>query len=179
MKRTVEVDFSKPLPEHALSLLRDRELILLDSNKLINLARGLEGGWLRKILLEWQRFGVKAVCAICDFVLRESKNAENWTLGKVTVQRLLKEVAESREGMYVEVATPIRNVEADARALFYNLLPKAERRLLLKAEDVSPTDKCLILIARYAERNGIHASITTEDLKLADLSKKLGVEVRL
>lgn len=146
---------------------------------MIELARDTGPEWLRRIITEWRRYGAKAVCGVCDFIRDECRNAESWTLGEVKVPHFLKRVAESAEGMYFEIQTPIKAVEADGRAAFFNTLQKAERRRLIKADDVEATDKCLILVAKHLKKNGLKVSIATEDRELAKLCEELGINVRL
>ncbi len=175
MKYTVHIDLTQPLPAHANALLHGRELMLLDSNVLIALSYGAEEEWVRRILVEWRRYGAKAVCGICDFIHKEAINAENWMIGRVTVGSFLKKIAESRDGMYIEVSTTIKDVNADGRAEFLDLLPKQQRIRLIKSWDVSPTDKCLLVVAVYLGWNGVNASVRTRDRALVDLCKEFGI----
>jgi len=178
LKRVVEVDFQRPLAEHAYILLSQREIVLLDSNTLILLARGSGPTWVRKLLFEWEKFSLKAVCGVCDFIRRESVNAEKWKLERVKVQSLLSDVAESPSGMYVEFETPIGEVEADSRDAFINVLPKVLRRKLMREDGLSGTDKCLVLVAWYLQQNGLNVSVATEDEALARMCGEFNVKVR-
>jgi hypothetical protein len=178
LKRVVEVDFRRPLAEHAYCLLCRRETVLLDSNTLILLARGSGPTWVRRLLFEWEKLGLKAVCGVCDFIRRESVNAEKWRLEGVKVQRLLSQAAESPGGMYVEFETPIGEVEADSRDAFIDVLPKALRRKLMREDGLSGTDKCLVLVAWYLQQNGLNVSVATEDEALARMCGEFDVKVR-
>jgi hypothetical protein len=178
LKRVVEVDFQRPLTEHAYILLSQRETILLDSNTLILLARGSGSTWVRRLLFEREKFGLKAVCGVCDFIRRESVNAEKWKLERVKVQRLLGDVAESPSGMYVEFKTPIGEAEADSRDAFIDVLPKALRRKLMREDGLSGTDKCLVLVAWYLQQNGLNVSVASEDEALARMCGEFDVKVR-
>ena len=179
MKRVVELDFQRPLAEHACRLLRQRETVLLDSNTLILLARGSGPAWVKRLLFEWKEFGLKAVCGVCDFIKRESINAEKWKLGGVKVQSLLSEAAESPSGMYVEFKTPIGEAEADGRDVFIDVLPKALRRKLIRDSGLSGTDKCLVLVAWYLRENGLSVSVATQDEALARACEGLSIKVRV
>jgi len=178
LERVVEVDFKRPLAEHAYCLLCRREPILLDLNTLILLARGSGYAWVRRPLFEWEKFGLKAVCAVCDFIKRESVNAERWKLEGVKVQSHLSDAAESPDGMYVEFKTLIGEVEADSKDAFIDVLPKAMTRKLIRDSGLSGTDRCLAVVAWYLQQNGLNVSVATEDEALARMRREFDVKVR-
>jgi hypothetical protein len=178
LKHVVEVDFYESLAKHVYDFLQRREVVLLDSNTLITLSRESGSQWLRKLLLEWRKYGARAVCGVCDFIKRESVNAEKWRLGEVKVQGLLSGAAENPDAAYVEVKTPIMEVEAESRDKFADVLPKAERRRLIKNRELSGTDKCLILVAWHMQQNGLNVSVATEDAALARMCGELSIKVR-
>ena len=176
MRRIVEVDFHKPLVEHAYRLLREKEAVLLDSNTLILLAHGSGPMWVRRLLFEWEKYGLKAICGICDFIARESVNVEKWKLNGTAVRGFLSEAAES--GAYVELKTPVRSVDAGSRDMFVNVLPKAQRNRLVRNHRLSGTDKCLILVAWHLRGNGVNVSIVTEDDAMKQACEELMIKTR-
>lgn len=174
MKYSVSIGFDcEPLLP---PILNGRELILLDTNALIDVSRAGEPEWIRKILFEWGKYGLKAVCGVCDFIRREAVSVENWLFGRVTVLGFLREIERGGGSAYVEVKTPVYNELADKRGLLIDLLPKGDRRIVISDGETSQTDKCLAVVAKYLSQLGQPTSIATADRALLRLSKALSIK---
>ena len=179
MKYEIYVDdFTHSLPINVKEWVGKRELILMDANILIWLARSMKTNWVRKLLVDWRKFGARAICGICDFIKIEALNAEKWRCKKRLIRRFLSNIEESAEGMYIELKTPIKDVEADSRSVFANILPKPIRRILIREKFLSGTDKCLILVAIYLKNSDFDISILTHDKILFATCINLGLKTR-
>jgi len=185
LKVQVRISHLPPLEDCSgdeLGLLKHYEAILLDTNVLNRIA--YEGCRLLQPLINlmynWRTVKPTAVCCVCDFIRIESLNVERWEFGDTRVRRLLKEVAENENGLYVELKTPIKEVIADQRKRFIDLFPKAYRHVLIKKYgDLSGTDVCLLIIALYLAMYGASASIATFDKTLLMACDEFGIKTFL
>lgn len=176
MRRVLSFDFTPTTANHVKALLQGRELVLLDSSALISLVRTGQPAWILKLIVEWRKYGARAICGVCDFIRREAVNAERWYYGAATVQSFLKEASRRPSAMYVEVETPVTDV--DDRATLIDTLPRNGRRILISADDLSVADKCLILVSATLKGCGVKNSVATMDRGLMEAGLKVGVKVR-
>ena len=78
----------------------------------------------------------------------------------------------------VEIQTPIRSKSADQRSSFADLLPRVLRRKVIR-RNLSGTDKSLLVVAWYLQREGLKVLVATRDRELIEACWELGIEACL
>jgi len=78
----------------------------------------------------------------------------------------------------VEIQTPIRSKSADQRSSFADLLPRVLRRKVIR-RNLSGTDKSLLVVAWYLQREGLKVLVATRDRELMEACRELGIKASL
>jgi len=179
------MDFSFPNEENTpiLEWLKNFRVFLLDANVLKVIAYRDDDRTrlvqpLARLMTERNK-GLRGVCGIADFVKIECFNMERHILGGgVKIRKFLKTVENNTDGFYVEFRTPIRRIHADDRKKLLDVLPRKERRILLKkCRWLSGTDASLLVLAVFLEIFGISVVVTSFDRDVAETSEELGIPV--
>jgi hypothetical protein len=157
--------------------IRDYKPILLDANVLMSIARSVEQfPAVSQLIRNWKNMRTTSAAFIADFIRLEALNAERWSRETSCVRRFLKEVEESKEGFYVEMRTPIKEVVADSRSRYLDLLPKRDRRILMQGyPQLSGTDISLLIMAIFMRNAGSRVHLASIDKELIGAAKALGV----
>jgi hypothetical protein len=114
----------------------------------------------------------QTVCGVCDFTKIECCNFERFKYQDARIRHFLKDVAESKKGLYIEFVTPIKGVNAEDRLKLVDLFAKAYRHVLIKDYGaLSGTDSCLLLLAKYLKAFWTQVCIATHDETLLKASR--------
>lgn len=128
------------------------------------------------LLSEWRKRKFNELICIPDFIELEAMNAERLCHRDSKVRRFLKQVKTSELGFFLELRTPIRQVKAENRSLYLDLLPKKLRSIIIKNyKELSGTDIAILVTALFLANHTIPTSIASLDKTLLQAASEFSL----